>query len=440
MAKTFITAAILATTTLSANAQGMQEAVQQALANHPNITSVERNRDAIGHEVRIAKGGYLPTVDFTAATGWERTKNNTTINRPATAGGGTETNRDLWRNESRLTIRQNIYNGFATRADVAEQKNRFTSAKFNVLETKEITALDTLEAYLNVLRARELVALGIQNLQTHEQYLNQISQRVAAGRGSQANQRQAEGRAALARSGLISFQGDLRNAEADYLELVGNLPKNLSKDNTPFNLLPGNLESALDRAIANHPAIHSAQHDIKAAHAAIQEAKGNLCCPRLDLEGDIGKNRNLDGVEGINNDYQVLLRASYNLYNGGRDKARVEELVDIKGIATASLEQTRRLVEENMMLAWSSLQTSKTRLQPLNSHVQASLATRNAYQKQFEIGQRTLLDLLDSEIELFESSTSLINGKFAVDLSAYEVLANSGDLVSAVTNQQVAAK
>ncbi|MDD9912761.1 MAG: TolC family outer membrane protein [Alphaproteobacteria bacterium] len=425
--------ALMAGTALTSHAQGMREAVEAAITNHPNVEMAEHNRDAIGHVLRQSKAAYRPTVDLTAGTGWEHTNSSTTRSRAARTNN-VHGHRDLWRNEARLLVRQNLYNGYGTRSDVSEQKNRKESAKFNVVETKEITALQALEAYLNVMRARELVALGIANLKTHESYLNQISRRVTGGRGSQADLRQAEGRANLARANLVAYQGELRNAEADYLEVVGTMPKQLRKDNTPFRSLPASLETALDRAMANSPAIKSAQHDIKAAHAAVQEAK-SVFCPRFDLEGNVGRNVNLDGVEGTNNEASVMLMMRYNLYRGGGDTARVKEQVERHGEATASLEQTRRLVEENMMLAWSGLQTSRMRLQPLNGHVLAAQQTRDAYEAQFDLGQRTLLDLLDSEIELFEAKTALINGKYAVDLAVYEVMAHAGDLVSTMTTQ-----
>ena len=425
--------ALLAGTALSAHAATLQDAINAAIQNHPNVKMAERNRDAIGHLVDQAKAGYRPTVDLTAGTGWEHTNNSTTRGRTARTQD-VNGHRDLWRSESRLSIRQNLYNGFGTRANVSEQKNRQKSAKYNVVETRELTALSASEAYLNVLRARELVALGQANLKTHKMYQDQISKRVDGGRGSQADLRQAEGRVSLSQANLIAFQGELRDAEADYLEIVGEMPVKLEKSRAPFNMLQHNVENALARAMANNPAIQSAQADIKAANAAKEEAK-SVFCPRFDLEGNVAQNQNLDGIQGSNDEASLMLMMRYNLYNGGADTARVKERVERVAEAKESLEQTRRLVEENMMVAWNSLQTSRLRLVPLNNHVLSSQQTRDAYQSQFDLGQRSLLDLLDSEIELFNARSALINGKYSVDLAVYEVLAHSGDLVSALTTQ-----
>lgn len=435
--KLALAAVLSVTTILSANALTMQGAVDAAVNNHPDVEMAQRNQTAIQALVRRAKAPFRPTVDLTAGTGWEHSNNTTSRNRAARTNG-VNGHRDMWRNESRLQVRQMLYDGFGTRANVAQQKHRETSANFNVVETQEIVALAALQAYLDVLRTRELVALGKANLETHKRYLNQVERRVQGGRGSQADLQQVSGRAALAEANLIAFQGELRTAEADYLEMVGEMPQSLSRSQAPFMALPSNLELAIDQAMSNNPAIHSAQYDIKAAQAAIEEAK-SVFCPRFDIEAGHSRNVNLDGVDGTNNDTSVMLMMRYNLYNGGGDTAQVQERIERHAEAIASLEQTRRLVEENMMNAWSALQTSRLRLNPLTSHVESSQKTRNAYQQQFDLGQRTLLDLLDSEIELFNSTSALINGKYEVDLAVYEVLAHKGELVQTVNGSQVLA-
>ncbi|MFZ2619310.1 MAG: TolC family outer membrane protein [Alphaproteobacteria bacterium] len=435
--KTIAAALLLASTVLAANAQTMQQAVQAAITEHPDVLAANRNQSAIGYAKAQAKAGYRPTIDLVAGTGWEHSNNSTTRTRAGRAASD-DGHRDLWRNESRLTIRQMLFDGFETRNEVTEQGFREESAAANVTETKELLALAALEAYLDVMRARELVAVGQKNLDIHTRYLNQITERSKGGRGSMADVQQAEGRAALAHSNLLAFEGDLRKAESGYLQVVGAKPADLKKDAAPFSSLPASLDAATDRAMANNSAIKSAQADIKAADAAKSVAKSAFS-PRLDLEGGISRNVNLDGTPGTNNDHSVMLMLRHNLYRGNADTNRVRERAERFEEAKAGLEQSRRLVEENMMNAWSDLQTSKSRLEPLNAHVEASSRSRDAYQEQFDLGQRTLLDLLDSEVELFNAQTALINGKYAVDLAAYSVMAHSGELVGNMGGAQVAA-
>lgn len=426
-----LTAGILLslTASVSAHAMTMSEAVSIALDTHPDIKIAEKRKTAIGYQIDQARAGFRPTADITAASGYENSYNTTTDNRPAASFS--DDDRDLWRNEVRLTARQMLFDGWSTRSKVVQQKNRFASAHASMLETKELVALRAIEAYMNVLRNQELVKLGRENLSLHQNYLDQITQRTNGGRGSQADIEQANGRTALAKSNLIAFEGELRKAEANFQQIIGENPTALTFTSMQFANLPANLNVALESAMANNPSVRSATADIAAAKAALAEAKSAFC-PRFDLEGNVSHGNNLNGIDATNNNANLLVRMSYNLYSGGANTAARKERISVLSEAEDSLARTKRLVRESMEQAWTDFQVAKQRLAPLNQHVSAADKTRTAYREQFDINQRSLLDLLDSEIEVFNSRSALINAKYEVDLSAYEIMANAGMLVNSL--------
>lgn len=415
---------VLASTT--ANAETLKEAMGLAISNHPDVKIAVENQSAIKQEWRQAKAGYLPSVDVTLGSGHERSNNSTTRN-DASEGA----HRSLWRNESRLTVSQMLFDGFQTSSNVCQQRYRYLSADHNVNEIMQNTGLRTVQAYLDVLRYNELIALAQKNLETHSKLLQQIKSRTEGGRGSQADVRQAEGRMALAKANLLAAQGDLRKAQATYLQVVGKRAEGLARDKAPIMSLPKTLEDALNRAMENNPAIKSAQHDIQASQAALRGTKSAFY-PRLDLDVEAARQHNLDGVKQMNNEYLAMARVSYNLYRGGADLARKREQAARVNEASETLEKDRRFIEEGVYQAWANYETAKARLAPLSQHVTSSDQTRKAYKSQFDIGQRSLLDLLDSEIEVFNAKSALINGQYAVDFSVYEVLTNTGDLTDTV--------
>ncbi|NBX85662.1 MAG: hypothetical protein EBQ80_00220 [Proteobacteria bacterium] len=440
MKTTILTAAIvgLLATTSMANAASIQEAMGMAISSHPEILAAEKDQAAIGYRVRMAKAGYLPTVDVTAGTGYEWSKNNTTRFRPArTPSSGKQGSTDMWRNESRIIARQMVFDGFQTKSRVAQEQNRFQSAAFHVADVKNQLALRAAEAYLNVLRGREQVALAEENVATHQTYLSKINSRVSGGRSSGSDIRQVEGRLALAQANVEASVGDLRKAEADYLEAIGEMPNNPTKDATPFAAIPANTSAAISRAMDQSPVIASAMADIKAANAELAEARCTFC-PRIEIETGASRNENLDGVKGPNNDITAMLMYRQNLYNGGKDTAQVAERTERVKQAQDMLEKERRLVEQAVISAFARLDAAKNRLEPLARHVEAAMSSRDAYLAQFDLGQRTLLDLLDSEVELMNSKSALIDGKYETDAAAYAVLAHTGDLAPATT--QMASK
>ena len=196
----------------------------------------------------------------------------------------------------------------------------------------------------------------------------------------------------------------------------------------PRKKLPSSQKNSIARAMDNNPAIHSAQYDVDAAMQAKRNAKSAMY-PRLDMELSASRNQNLDGLKGANNDALAMVRMSYNLYRGGADLARKRERASRVEEARQRLEQDRRIVRENVQKAWNSYETTSRRMKPLKSHVAASDKTRIAYKSQFGIGQRSLLDLLDSEVELFNARSAYIDAKYAESFAIYEVLMNTGDVV-----------
>ena len=432
--------ATLMATTAMVNADSITDAMSKAIASHPAVLAAEAEQKAIGHRVDAARAGYKPTLDFAIGTGYEWTKNSSTRFRAArTPSSGKQGSVDMWRNEARLNATQMLFDGFQTKSRVAQESNRFASAGFHAMDVKNQLALRAAEAYLAVLRAAEQVALAETNLATHQSYLKKIQDRTAGGRSAKSDIEQVSGRLALAEANLEASKGDKRMAEAAYLEAVGSMPGALAKDATPFGTIPADTRAAIDRAMSNSPVIAAALADIKAANAQVAEAK-SLFCPKVTAEGGISRNWNLDGVSGPNHDMTAMIMLRQNLYNGGRDVAQRDERIALVGAAQAKLEEERRMVEKSVIDAMSRLEAAKARLEPLSRHVQAASSTRDAYLAQFDLGQRSLLDLLDSEVELSNAKAGLIDGKFETDAAAYAALAHMGDLAPATTTTQMAAK
>jgi adhesin transport system outer membrane protein len=407
-----------------AQAETLTEAIGHGIMNHPEVKGAKNNKSAIKQDLKGAKAGYLPTVDLEVASGHERSNNNTT-RTSANRHPGEHGHSSFWRNEATLSATQMLFDGFSTSSEVKQQRNRLKSAANNVADIQNAIAIRIIDAYLNVLKNEDLVRLAKGNLENHKNHLQQVQSRERGGRANQADVRQAEGRVSLAEANYYNSVGELDSAVADYIEAVGHEPKSLVKPSIPKAKIPSTQKDALAYAMENNPAIHSAQYDVDAAVQAKRNAKSALF-PRFDLELSASRNQNLDGLKGANNDALAMVRMSYNLYRGGADIARKRERNSRLDEARESLEQDRRLVRENVQKAWNAYETASRRLSPLQAHVSASEKTREAYKSQFGIGQRTLLDLLDSEVELFNARSAYIDAKYAESFAVYEVLMNMG--------------
>lgn len=398
----------------------LQESVQHTNNTNPDILQSVNNRRAVGQEIGQARAGYFPTVDLNLGVGWERSSNPTTRAR----GEGSV---DIRREETGILVRQMLFDGFATPSEVNRHSARTNARVHTVYGTAENTSLRAVETYLNVLRGQYLVDLSKANLELHERTNDQIQLRSERGVGRKADEDQSSGRLALAKTNYEAVQGNLRDAKTDFLRVIGLMPENLIQPENPETEFPASLEHATKLAIHNHPTLKSAEADVESAKAQHRTAKAPYF-PRFDLEVGATRNYNLDGIRGTNEDISAMLRMRYNLFRGGRDEARRSETAHLIDTAKEIRNLTRRQVEESMRLSWNAHQTVSRQLESFRRFKEASEKTHKAYQQQFNIGRRTLLDLLDAANEMFVARSDFTNAQYDEKFARFRILASIGIL------------
>lgn len=399
----------------------LQQAVDATIKTNPDVLAATHERQAVSKEIDQARAGYFPTLDLQIGTGWESTDNPSTR---AAGRGEVHLNRD----EARLDARQMLFDGMETKNEVLRQEARTNSRSFGVYSAAENTGLDAVNAYLNVLRRQRLVELAQTNLEAHERTHDQIMLRAERGVGRRADMDQSLGRLALAEANLMAEQSNLRDAETAYIRVVGMPPASLSKPDSPISLIPASLDEAIATAVDNHPTLRLAAYDVESAQAQHATAKAPFY-PDLHLEVGTRADHDIDGQEGKDKDIYAMLRLRYNLLNGGRDTARREETAFLINQAAEIRNNTHRQVEESVRLSWNAWQTVKSQMASREQHVQSSEKARDAYQQQFGLGQRTLLDLLDSENEVFRARTALVNTQYDEMYAMYRILNSMGMLL-----------
>ena len=407
---------------LSAQGQTLNEAMQNALNVHPEIQSGINARLAVEEEMKAAKAGYLPRVEVQAGYGREGTDNN------STRGVDDRGYRTLNRSESSLTVQQMLFDGFATRGEVARQRATVNARAYALMANSERTALDVAQVYLEVLQRQDLARLAEENLRSHERIYDQISLRSERGVGRMADLDQAEARLAQARNNLLTEQTNLADAQVTFFSVVGREATDLSMPDSMGVYLPESLTAARDELMANNPNISSAEADVKATEAQYQTARSSFY-PRFDAELSTGANHNVDGVEGQSNEWQAMVRMRYNLYAGGSDSANVRSKAYLSNQAMDIRNNALRVLNEEVGLAWNALQNARAQLPIAQQYVDHSSRVRDSYQKQFGLGERTLLDLLDSENEYFTAARRLEEVRFTELFTHYRIKATTGTLL-----------
>jgi len=408
----------------AAAAERLPDAVRAALRRHPEVLGAAASARAAVENYEQAAAGRLPTLDLRMGGGRENSDN--TLLRSAGIGS-----RTLTRQEASLTLRQNIFDGSQVRSEMERQSFRLESARARLSETAESIALRAAEAYLDVLRDQGLVRFAEDNVARHEELLKKTQLRFRSGVGQRADFEQATARVALARSSLVGARGSLEDSAARYYRVVGRTASGLTEPEAPAKYLPVSIESAKARAADTSYSVKAARSDLSAAQLNIRSIRADLL-PRVDVELSANRNRDLDGIIGPNNDNQAMLVMRYNLFRGGADQARIREAVERETIALETVNDALQSTEEAAARAWAARATARERIAPLDAHVQATEQVLRAYRDQFELGRRSLLDLVNAENELYQARSALLAGRVAERLSEYRVLASVGALVQAL--------
>ncbi|MFC3396439.1 TolC family outer membrane protein [Brenneria rubrifaciens] len=415
----------------TAYADTIQEAIKHSLNTHPEVSASINSRFSAEHDLSAAKGAYLPSVTLNAGVGREETDSSSTR---FSGNHGVE----LTRSESSINLSQMVFDGFATSSEVARQRATVNSRAYNVLNTSETTALNAVEVYLSVLQRQEFVRLAEANLASHERIYDQIRLRSEQGVGRLADMEQAEARLAQARNNVLTEKTNLDDAITNYLSVVGKEPDNLILPDSAMLSVPASLAEARRIMLANSPALKSAESDVEATEKQYEASKSTFY-PRVNVELARSMDNNIDGSRGHNNEWQAMLRMQYNLYQGGSGKANMEskayQIKEAQDVRNNAL----RLLDEELRLSWSALNNARQQLPIAAEYAERSMKVRSAYQKQFSLGERTLLDLLDSENELFTAQRRLVEVRFIGRFTEYRIKSRMGDLLKSLSIPEPAA-
>ncbi|WP_299981857.1 TolC family outer membrane protein [uncultured Pseudoteredinibacter sp.] len=400
-------------------AEEFSQALQQALSGHPEVNAAKNQLLSREQEVQRAKAGYLPTVDVALGIGRENTKSPTT--------GQNEVN--LTREEASVSARQLIFDGFATRSEVRRQEARTDSASHSLTTSQELIALRASEVYLALMTQVDLMKLAEASLQEHKSIYDQMVLRNRSGVGSGADLDQIAARLALANSNVVVADANLKDAVTNYYRVMGAMP-DMSALAMPANQesLPSTIDEATSIALENHPTLKTANADIDATIAQHAAAKSAFY-PDVRLEADQNWNEDIGGVVGEDERGVIAIRARYNLYRGGADKARRKQTSYLMEEAKDVRNNTRRQVVEGLRLSWTAFESVSAQLQFLQQHVDSAEATKKAYIEQFNIGRRTLLDLLNTENEVVDAKRNLIRAESNKKLAELRVYNSMGMLL-----------
>ncbi|MDR2186457.1 MAG: TolC family outer membrane protein [Azonexus sp.] len=420
--------ALLAVAMLGHAADGpitLKDAAQSAVLQSPEVTNRWHVYKAAEEEIGVARGGYFPSLDLSAGIGRERLKINP--DEPI----------DYTHRGARLTLTQMLFDGLATPNEVSRLNKALLVRYYELLEASENTALEAARAYLDVLRYRELVRLTEENYVQHKTTYEQVRQRVESGVGRRVDVEQAGSRLALAEFNLTTEVANMHDVSARYQRLVGALPPSavvVPADLT--SLLPANSNAALTGFYRSNPTLLAAIENVEAAQYDINVRRAAYM-PRVDLRAWTESSRHYLGDEGHRGYSGGEIVLNWNLFRGGSDVARVRQYTENRNVALDLREKACRDSRQTLLIAYNDVLNLRQRKAQLDVQVPLLEKTMVAYRDQFNIGQRSLLDLLDTVNELFSARRNAVNNETDLSLAYLRTYAGMGHLLQALGLQRL---
>jgi outer membrane protein, adhesin transport system len=404
---------------------GLREAVTQGVLTSPKVNASWYNFEASREAQRGAWGGYLPSVDLYGEYGREE-RETPLVDLD-----------DYGRDAARFSITQMLFDGFLTKNEVSRLGYAKLSRYYDLKRDSEEIASDIVSAYVDTVKYQRLVAYAEENLKVHRKVASRIEERTGGGVSEGVDLDQAEARVALAESNLVTEVSNLHDVMTRFQRLVGSLPApDLDLPAVPSGQIPELRGLALDLAYDRSPVINSAIENLRSAQEGLEATRAPMM-PRLDLRYRNEVEHDTDGLDGRFDEEAIELVLTYNLYRGGSDSARKREYNNLYYAAVEQKKQACLNVRQDVLIGFNDVESLENQVEVLARNQAAQNKTRKAYQDQFDIGQRSLLDLLDSQNEYFDTQRASISAVADLVKAQAGTLADMGLLLASLDNEGI---
>jgi outer membrane protein len=404
----------------TASAESLQEALAATYGYNPRLDAQRAFQRATDEEVSRAKSGYRPIITGNADIAVERSDT-----RPSSAGDGWTKPRGYG-----VDLVQPIFRGFRTYNAVNTAEATVRSEREILRDVERIVLLQAVTAYLDVVRDQELVRLNENNVNVLTRELRASQDRFEVGEVTRTDVAQAEARRADAVSRLDLARANLRTSRGAYEQVVGHPPRNLAWPTPPDQFLPPTMQEAISIGNNEDPLVVAALYREQAAKYQVDQIRGELL-PTVQLEASYNDRFGSSQFVSESETGIVRGRMTVPIYQAGDVSARVRQAKQNHVGLIQQIEQVRTEQQQVLVAAWSQLEAARAQLKSDRVAVESNRVALEGVREEEKVGQRTLLDVLNAELEYLNSQVALETNRRDLVVAGYTVLSAMGRLDAA---------
>jgi outer membrane protein len=399
----------------AAQAQSLQEALEQAYLFNPTLKAARAQLRATDENVPRAKSGFRPTITGQGTAGYQ----NVETNVPGVGG-------DSYPRSASVTLTQPIFRGFRTLNAVKGAQAQVEAGREDLRASEQNVLLSAVTFYVNVVRDEAILKLRENNLRVLQEQLRATQDRFQVGEVTKTDVAQAQAGVAGARSALSAAKANLEASRAAYAQIIGAPPRAL-RDPGPTRFVPKTIQEALQIGEGENPQILATIFRERAQDHLIKQTEGELL-PSVDLQASYSHSEDSGGVADRQNVTTVTGVVTVPIYQAGEVDARIRQNVETRSQLRHLINEARENVRANVTSQWGTFTSAKAQITSNQAQVEANNVALAGVREEEKVGQRTVLDVLNAEQEALNSQVALVTSRRDLVVASYQVLAAIGRL------------
>ena len=403
---------------MSSYADSLLDIYQQAKTNDPVLRKAAADRDGVVEQINQARASLLPQLNATGTADYSRSNFNTVNEQNQTA--------------AKLNLTQSLYDR-ANWVRLTQSEKRASQAEVNYSAAQQNLILRVANAYFGVLRAQDNLTVILAEKKAVFRQLEQTKQRFDVGLVAITDVQDAQAQYDQVRASQITAQNDLDNSLENLREITGNLPSQINiLDTKQFSTdMPLKIDQLMKEADAKNLNLMSARLGQELSREGVRLASsGHL--PTLGLQGsmvivdtDVSRGTSLVNQSNHGDDSSVGITLSIPIYSGGRTSSEVRQAEYGFISSSEALEQAYREIQKNVRAAHNNIVASISSIKANEQAVVSAKSALDATEAGYEVGTRTIVDVLNSTRSLYNTNRQLANAR-------YDYLINTLNLQGAV--------
>ena len=425
MKKIILTLVVLVLISQNAFAVTLSDALLQAYINNPELNAERENIDISEEDLKISKGNYLPSVTISGSKSQEDT------NKLTNSAGNNVTINDTDPLSQSITIEQTLID-FGRYADIQKNKIGINLASAKLLKKEQEIFLKATEAYSGLILAIEKSKINQSNLNLLERQIETDRARLERGQITLSDLAQSEASFAGAQANLIQSKNEIISNKLNYENVIG-LISDINSLEKNFNLnfiIPDNLDNAIEISKKNNPDLIIAKLEYRQSEKDVLISRSELS-PSAKLSYESSKSQDVSSIYDERNKSILKATVSWPIFLGGKNRASFNKSKNAQNRKRLLLNSATKTNETNVAIAWSTLQSSKSLLNSVESQVKAAEIANEGITVEYESGLgRSTLDVIQSNTILLDARTTLADSERNYLLSQFKLLKSIGLLSS----------